>query len=170
MIEIEWQSGADYTHLKNYHLHHSLELIMPMGKSIRISAQEKNIAQISSWNHLNFYVFFPEFPPLRFSYQPVTNYLGTDFAQNSGPSQYKDRCRLTSIGIPMLNIRRSHDRLIFKMGRPIPGNDCLYIETGPRLCLSPSPGRIKLFRTFNVTSYQQLMDESSKCQMISVHF
>ena len=41
------------------------------------------------------------------------------------------RCRLTSIGIPMLKIRRSGDRLIFNMGIPIPGKDSLYIETGP---------------------------------------
>ena len=32
----------------------------------------------------------------------------------------------------MLNIRRSHDRLIFNMGIPIPRKDALYIETGPR--------------------------------------
>ena len=32
----------------------------------------------------------------------------------------------------MLNIRRSHDRLIFNIGIPIPGKDGLYIETGPR--------------------------------------
>ena len=36
----------------------------------------------------------------------------------------------------MLKIRRSHDRLIFNMGIPIPGKDGLYIETGP--WLSPS--------------------------------
>ena len=41
------------------------------------------------------------------------------------------RCRLTSIGIPMLKIRQSHDRLIFNMGIPIPGKDGLYIDTGP---------------------------------------
>ena len=41
-------------------------------------------------------------------------------------------CRLTRIGIPMLKIRRSHDRLIFNMGIPIPGKDGLYIETGLR--------------------------------------
>ena len=34
-----------------------------------------------------------------------------------------------SIGIPMLKIRRSRDRLIFNMGIPIPGKDGLYIET-----------------------------------------
>ena len=32
----------------------------------------------------------------------------------------------------MLKIRRSHDRLIFNMGIPIPGKDSLYIETGPQ--------------------------------------
>ena len=31
----------------------------------------------------------------------------------------------------MLKIRRSHDRLIFNMGIPIPGKDGLYIETRP---------------------------------------
>ena len=31
------------------------------------------------------------------------------------------RCHLTSIGIPMLKIRRSNDRLIFNMGIPVPG-------------------------------------------------
>ena len=31
----------------------------------------------------------------------------------------------------MLKIRRSHNRLIFNMGIPIPGNDVLYIEAGP---------------------------------------
>ena len=32
----------------------------------------------------------------------------------------------------MLKIRRSHDRLIFNIGIPIPGKDRLYIETAPR--------------------------------------
>ena len=31
----------------------------------------------------------------------------------------------------MLKMRRSRNRLIFNMGIPIPGKDCLYIETGP---------------------------------------
>ena len=37
-----------------------------------------------------------------------------------------------SIGIPMLKIRRSRDRLIFNIRIPIPGKDGLCIETGPR--------------------------------------
>ena len=41
-------------------------------------------------------------------------------------------CHVTSIGIPMLKIRRSRDRLIFNMGIHIPGKDGLYIEKGPR--------------------------------------
>ena len=40
------------------------------------------------------------------------------------------RCHLTGIGISMLKIRRSWDRLIFNMGIPIPGKDGLYIESG----------------------------------------
>ena len=35
------------------------------------------------------------------------------------------------IGIPMLKIRRSRDRLIFNMEIPIPGKDGLYIEMEP---------------------------------------
>ena len=47
-------------------------------------------------------------------------------------------CVLTSIGIPMLKIRRSRDRLIFNMGIPIPGKDGLYIETGPWASQEPT--------------------------------
>ena len=72
---------------------------------------------------------------------PTTNYFSTDIFQQRryslengvfgsrifwGPSQYKDG--VTGIGIPMLKIRRSRDRLIFNMGIPIPGKDGLYIE------------------------------------------
>ena len=31
----------------------------------------------------------------------------------------------------MVKIRRSRDRLVFNMGIPIPGKDCLNIEMGP---------------------------------------
>ena len=37
----------------------------------------------------------------------------------------------------MLNIRGSHDRLIFNMGIPTPGKDGLYIETGPKPGFEP---------------------------------
>ena len=40
------------------------------------------------------------------------------------------RGRLTSIGIPMLKIRRSRDRIIFNIKISIPGKYGLYIETG----------------------------------------
>ena len=42
-----------------------------------------------------------------------------------------ERCRLTTVGIPMLKTRRSPDRLVFNMGIPIHGEDGLYIETKP---------------------------------------
>ena len=41
------------------------------------------------------------------------------------------RCRLTSIGNPIVEIRRSYDRLISTMGFPIPVRRHLYIESGP---------------------------------------
>ena len=41
------------------------------------------------------------------------------------------RCRLTGIGNPIVEIRRSYDRLISTMGFPIPVRRHLYIELGP---------------------------------------
>ena len=46
-------------------------------------------------------------------------------------SQYKDR--FSGVGIPMLKIRRSLDRLIFNKGIPILVRRHLYIEMGPSL-------------------------------------
>ena len=46
------------------------------------------------------------------------------------PSQYKDRLSHLCMGIPMLKIRRSRDRLIFNMGIPVLVRR-LYIETPP---------------------------------------
>ena len=42
------------------------------------------------------------------------------------------RSHLTNIGDPMVEIRRSYDRLISTMGFPIPVRQHLYIESGPR--------------------------------------
>ena len=42
------------------------------------------------------------------------------------------RCHLTSIGNPIVEIRRSYDRLISTMGFPILVRWHLYIESGPR--------------------------------------
>ena len=41
------------------------------------------------------------------------------------------RCRLTGIGNPIVEIRRSHDRLISTMGFPILERRHLFIESGP---------------------------------------
>ena len=65
-----------------------------------------------------------------------------------GPSQYKDII-LLSIGITMLNIRRSRDRLVFYMGIPIPEKMVFILRLGPgveeccqmghKLCLPCTP-------------------------------
>ena len=47
-----------------------------------------------------------------------------------GPDSIK-RCHLTSIGNPIVEIRRSYDRLISTMEFPIPVRRHLYIESGP---------------------------------------
>ena len=53
--------------------------------------------------------------------------------QALGPESIK-RCHLTSKGNPIVEIRRSYDRLISTMGFPIPVRRHLYIEWGP--CIS----------------------------------
>ena len=53
------------------------------------------------------------------------------------------RCQLSSIGISVLKIRRSRDRLIFNMGIPISGKDGLFIYTVPCFHLH-SQGNISL--------------------------
>ena len=67
----------------------------------------------------------------------------------------------------MLNIRWSHDHLIFNMGIPIPGKDGLYIETGPRLNAKiPSAAKIsiwhQLLNTLEVSAPIPL-----KCRLVS---
>ena len=52
-------------------------------------------------------------------------YLGNDLLE---------RCCLTSIANPIVEIRRSHDRLISTMGFPILVRWHIYIESGPRSC------------------------------------
>ena len=51
---------------------------------------------------------------------------------------------LTSIGIPMLKVRRSRDLLIFNMETTIPGKDGLYVETAPWLCFPILPWRLAM--------------------------
>ena len=76
----------------------------------------------------------------------TTNYMLWDttvtLERHMGPSQYKDRLSQV-MGIPMLKIRRSRDRLIFNMVIPILVRRHLYIETCPR---SISPKEHKLFQ------------------------
>ena len=50
------------------------------------------------------------------------------------PIQYSDR--LTSIGIPIVEIRRSYHRFIYAMRFPILVIRHLYIESGPSVCVS----------------------------------
>ena len=60
------------------------------------------------------------------NYQWYIHFMGNKL----GPDSIK-RCHLTSIGNPIVEIRRSYDRLISTMGFPIPVRRHLYIESGP---------------------------------------
>ena len=64
----------------------------------------------------------------RFIYNTV---LFNTILQKSGAVSIY-RCRLTSIGIPFIKIRRPHDHLIFIMEIPLPGNAVLILKQGPR--------------------------------------
>ena len=57
-------------------------------------------------------------------------HLVKNFTWYLGPDSIK-RCRLTCIGNPIVEIRRSYDRLISTMGFPILVRRHLYIEAGP---------------------------------------
>ena len=52
--------------------------------------------------------------------------------KDQGPNSIK-RCHLTSIGNPIVEIRRSYNHLISTMGLPIWVRQHLYIESGPSL-------------------------------------
>ena len=52
-------------------------------------------------------------------------------------SWFNIKCHLTSVGNPIVEIRRSSDRLIFTMGFPILVRRHLYIESGPWLQHDP---------------------------------
>ena len=57
-------------------------------------------------------------------------HMSFHISDNLGPDSIK-RCHLTSIGNPIVEIRRSYDRLISTMGFHIPVRRHLYIESGP---------------------------------------
>ena len=73
--------------------------------------------------------------------------------------------------ILMLNIRRSHDRLIFNMGIPIPGKGGLYIEMGPRsLFIQGMSVKTSSFYFIASTQQQQppgLSDEQIRASLLS---
>ena len=71
------------------------------------------------------------------------------------------RCVLTSILIPIIKIRRSHDCLIFIMGIPLPGKDGHYSETGNRSLLPYAQVCMVLNKQPNVS---KLM---TKCKLFS---
>ena len=61
-----------------------------------------------------------------------------DYYMYPGP-WFNIRCHLTSIGNPIMEIRRSYDRLISTMGFPILVRYKLYIESGPWCLIFNSP-------------------------------
>ena len=76
-------------------------------------------------------------------------------------------CRLTSIGNPIVEIRRSQDRLISTMGFPILVRQHLYIELGPwcrfqstslRTANHLVSGGCYVVTTFDVTNGKTLLD------------
>ena len=63
--------------------------------------------------------------------------IGRNWSWVQGPDSIKI-CQLTSIGNPIVEIRRFYDRLISAMGFPVPVRH-LYIESGPRTMIVEMP-------------------------------
>ena len=92
-----------------------------------LSIPDFNGANIEAWEWIsNFILYFP------------------------GP-RFNIKCHLTSIGNPIVEIRRSYDRLISTMGFPILVRRHLYIESGPWTCndLSNHCGHWRQWRLWN---------------------
>ena len=88
------------------------------------------------------------------------------------------RCRLISIGIPIINMRRSSDHLRFVMGIPIHIRRCLLSELRPRSCML-MPVSSKLHGngiTFQADSLQVsgqpiwLAPKAVQCFVLACHF
>ena len=76
---------------------------------------------------------------IRYSDVPWICLYGTIFIIGYQKTVSTLRCCLTTIGIPILKTRWTHDHLIFMMEIPIPGKTIFYIETWPSWCKSFIP-------------------------------
>ena len=83
---------------------------------------------------------------------------------NLGPDSIK-KCHLTSIGNPIVEIRRSYDRLISTMGFPIPVRRHLYIESGPR---SNTPENIITIDPYDAVPMSLLCDKNKGVWMCGI--
>ena len=72
-------------------------------------------------------------------------------------SQYQ-RCRLTGIGIPVLKIRRSHDRLIFNMGIPYITKTVFILREDPcSLSQATQTGDWPMYMQWDGSSYKYVV-------------
>ena len=90
--------------------------------------------QLSGGDTCQIWMWFKE-PDMYF--WKIKNFLNREI-NGQGPDSIQ-RCRLTSTGNLIVEIRRSHDRLISTMGVPILVRRHLYIESGPRALCKPHP-------------------------------
>ena len=96
----------------------------------QISAQSIHVTYITLPSHCPIpQPLCPHLHPVNQTSQTVSSPFPLS---NQGPFQYKD-CLFHVLGIPILKIRWSHDRLIFNMWIPILVRWHLYIGTAPSL-------------------------------------
>ena len=108
-----------------------------------------NIRQESKYKHKLANCLNCTFPGTGFILPPS----GPVHTCNQGPDSIK-RCRLTSIGNPIVEIRRSQDRLTSTMGFLILVRCHLYIESGPRTVTVYSYAKICLLLPKRLPCYQ----------------
>ena len=104
-------------------------------------------------NNVNCYIYQrnlflnPKIPPSKYCWSTRTHtYKGNAFPEQGGHLNIKMLSYQHRDSI--IKTRRSHNRLIFIMGIPIPRKEGLYIETGPfrasHVPLLDGPGQVKL--------------------------
>ena len=121
-----WYICRNIVHHERYHAEGYVLFISFQLANYCLCFRDGNIYRYDSW-YVMFYVSVCHIAQYN-SFVAETIILT---AHCQGPNSIK-RWPLTSIGNPIIDIRRSYDRLIFIMGFPLLVRWHLYIESGPR--------------------------------------
>ena len=124
-------------------------IVFRIGERLRLAIGAKTeLFDVWFWNRHYFLSFVIAFLLDDLKQQDTLEQEDTKFSGNyqfwAGDRRHQKavscyRCRLNSIGIPMLKITRSRDRLIFNMGIPYMERQSLYWDRALVINVDPSP-------------------------------